>query len=70
VLVVRHFFTTAADLLQVTIAFPMKIFSFSDKKKVLNNMSSKKNTITCFRQALLGCSMLHVFFYFYFDPLI
>jgi len=30
------FFTTAADLLQVTIAFVLKIFSFSDKKKVLD----------------------------------
>ena len=29
------FFTTAADLLQVTIAFVLKIFSFSDEKKVL-----------------------------------
>ena len=29
-------FTTAADLLQVTIAFVLKIFSFSDKKKVLD----------------------------------
>jgi len=29
------FFTTAADLLQVTIAFVLKIFSFSDKNKVL-----------------------------------
>jgi len=27
------FFTTATDLLQVTIAFVLKIFSFSDKKK-------------------------------------
>jgi len=30
------FFTTAADLLQATIAFVLKIFSFSDKKKVLD----------------------------------
>jgi len=30
------FFTTAADLLQVTNAFALKIFSFSDKKKVLD----------------------------------
>jgi len=30
------FFTTAADLLQVSIAFVLKIFSFSDKKKVLD----------------------------------
>ena len=30
------FFTTAPDLLQVTIAFVLKIFSFSDKKKVLD----------------------------------
>jgi len=30
------FFTTAADLLQVTIAFVLKIFSFADKKKVLD----------------------------------
>jgi len=30
------FFTTAADLLQVTIAFVLKAFSFSDKKKVLD----------------------------------
>jgi len=30
------FFTSAADLLQVTIALVLKIFSFSDKKKVLN----------------------------------
>jgi len=30
------FFTTAADLLQVTIAFVLKTFSFSDKKKVLH----------------------------------
>jgi len=29
-------FTTAADLLQVTIAFVLKIFSFSDEKKVLD----------------------------------
>jgi len=36
VLVPRHFFTTAADLLQATIAFVLKIFSFSDKKKVLD----------------------------------
>ena len=28
-----NFFTTAADLLQVTIAFVLKIFSFSNKKK-------------------------------------
>ena len=28
------FFTTAADLLQVTIAFVLTIFSFSHKKKV------------------------------------
>ena len=31
-----QFFTTAADLLQVTIAFVLKIFSFSDKKTVLD----------------------------------
>jgi len=30
------FFTTAADLLQVTTAVVLKIFSFSDKNKVLN----------------------------------
>jgi len=30
------FFTTAADLLQVTIALVLKIFSFYDKKKVLD----------------------------------
>jgi len=30
------FFTTAADLLQVTIAFVLKIFSFSDEKKLLD----------------------------------
>jgi len=30
------FFTTAADLLQVTIACVLKIFSFSDKKQVLD----------------------------------
>ena len=30
------FFTTAADLFQVTIALVLKIFSFSDKKKVLD----------------------------------
>jgi len=30
------FFTTAADLSQVTIALVLKIFSFSNKKKVLN----------------------------------
>ena len=30
------FFTTVADLLQVTIAFVLKIFSFSDKKKVVD----------------------------------
>jgi len=30
------FFTTAADVLQVTIAFVLKFFSFSDKKKVLD----------------------------------
>jgi len=30
------FFTTAEDRLQVTIAFVLKIFSFSDKKKVIN----------------------------------
>ena len=30
------FFTTAADLLQVTVALILKIFSFSDKNKVLN----------------------------------
>ena len=29
------FFTTAADLLQVTIAFVLKIFSFSDEKKLV-----------------------------------
>jgi len=29
-------FTTAADLLQIAIAFVLKIFSFSDKKKVLD----------------------------------
>jgi len=29
-------FTTAADLLQETIAFILKIFSFSDEKKVLD----------------------------------
>jgi len=29
------FFTTAADLLQVNIAFVLEIFSLSDKKKVL-----------------------------------
>ena len=42
------FFTTGADLLQVTIAFVSKIFSFSDREKVIRS----------FRQALLGCSML------------
>jgi len=31
-----QFFTTATDLLQVTVAFVLKMFSFSDKKKVLN----------------------------------
>jgi len=36
VLVVCQVFTTAADLLQVTIAFMLKIFSISDKKKVLD----------------------------------
>ena len=36
VLVVCQFFTTAADRLQVTIAFVLKIFSFSDKTKVLD----------------------------------
>ena len=35
-LVVCQFFTTAADLLQVTTAFALKIFSFSDNKKVLD----------------------------------
>jgi len=30
-------FTTAADLLQVTIAFVLKIFSFSDREKVLGD---------------------------------
>jgi len=30
------FFTSAADLLQVKIAFVLKILSFSDKKKVLD----------------------------------
>jgi len=30
------FFTTAADLLQITLAFALKIFSFSEKKKVLD----------------------------------
>jgi len=30
------FFTTAADLLRVTIAFVLKIFSFSDREKVLD----------------------------------
>ena len=35
-LVVCQFFTTAAGLLQVTIAIVLKIFSFSDKKKVLD----------------------------------
>jgi len=30
------FFTTAADLLQTTIAFVLKIFSFSDKKRLLD----------------------------------
>ena len=34
------FFTTAAHLLQVTIAFVLKIFSFSDKKKVLDVFDS------------------------------
>ena len=34
-LVVCQFFTTAADLLQVTIAVVLKIFSFSDKKKLV-----------------------------------
>jgi len=36
VLGVCQFFTTAADLLQVIIAFVLKIFSFSNKKKVLD----------------------------------
>jgi len=31
------FFTTAADLLQVTIAFVLEIFSFSDREKVLGD---------------------------------
>jgi len=35
VLVVCQLFTTAADLLQTTTAFVLKIF-FSDKKKVLD----------------------------------
>jgi len=30
------FFTTVADLLQVTIAFVLKIFSFSKNKKILD----------------------------------
>ena len=33
------FFTTATDLLRVTIAFVLKIFSFSDKKKVLDDFN-------------------------------
>jgi len=32
-----NFFTTAADLLQVNIAFVLKIFSFSDRDKVLGD---------------------------------
>ena len=32
-----QFFTTAADLLHVTIAFALKIFSFSDGEKVLES---------------------------------
>jgi len=36
VLVVCQVFTTAADILQVTIAFVLKIFSSSDTKKVLD----------------------------------
>jgi len=31
------FFTTEADLLQVTIAFVLKIFSFSDRDEVLGD---------------------------------
>jgi len=34
------FFTTAADILQGTIAFVLKIFSFSDKKRVLDVFDS------------------------------
>ena len=39
-LVVCQFFTTAADLLQATTAFVLKIFSFSDKKKLVLNIST------------------------------
>ena len=37
VLFLVSFFLTAADLLQVTVAFVLKIFSFSDREKSLGN---------------------------------
>jgi len=36
------FFTTAADLLQVTIAFVLEIFSFSDKKKLVLDVFDRR----------------------------
>jgi len=44
-----QFFTTAADLQQVTIDFVLKIFSFSDRELVLGD---------AFDKTLLGCSMM------------
>jgi len=48
VLVVCQFFATAADLLQVTIAFVLKIYSFSDKKKVLDVFDRHCWDATCY----------------------
>jgi len=53
------FFTTASDLLQVTIAFVLKIFSFSDKKKVLDVFDQQ-----CFPLILwLYIQFLHLLFF-------
>jgi len=41
------FFTTAADLLQVTNVFVLKIFSLSDKKKVLDVLDRHCWDIAC-----------------------
>jgi len=43
------FFSTAAGLLQVTIAFVLKIFSFSDKKKVLDVFDRDCSDAACCR---------------------
>ena len=42
------FFATVADLLQVTIAFVFKMFSFSDKKKVLDAFDRHCWDATCY----------------------